>query len=200
VNWPMKNVKLRIGAVCFLGITLFSTLRVRAQEQKIDVQKSNLTVHVYKTGLFSAFAHDHDIFAPIARGTAEISGHASVNLEVDARTLRVMDPGISDKDRAEIQTNMLGAEVLDSERFHEIIFQSTSAEPNGAEHWIVHGNLTVHGQTQPVTVEASRQAGHFTGQVTIKQTSFGIKPIRIAGGAVKVKDDVVIEFDVQLAQ
>ena len=34
------------------------------------------------------------------------------------------------------------------------------------------------------------------GSTSLKQTDFGITPISIAGGTVKVKDEVRIEFDV----
>jgi hypothetical protein len=30
----------------------------------------------------------------------------------------------------------------------------------------------------------------------LKQSAFGIEPIRIAGGTVKVKDEVKVEFDI----
>ena len=195
----MRDSYLQVAATFFLlNLSSFAP-SARAQQHAIDVQKSKLTVRVYKSGLFSAFAHDHEIAAPALRGSAEISDHASVKLEVDARALQVVDPDTSEKDRGEIQKTMLGPDVLDSERFHEIVFQSTTVEQNGAERWVVHGNLTLHGQSQPVTVDVVHQADHYTGRATIKQSNFGIKPVRIAGGTVKVKDEVRIEFDVQLA-
>jgi polyisoprenoid-binding protein YceI len=64
----------------------------------------------------------------------------------------------------------------------------------------VHGTLTLHGQTQPVTVEVKENSGHFAGHALLKLTDFGIKPIRIAGGTVKVKDEIRIEFDIQLTR
>jgi polyisoprenoid-binding protein YceI len=195
----MRNLYLQVAAALFLVNLCSLAPSARAQQHAIDVQKSKLTVRVYKSGLFSAFAHDHEIAAPILGGSAEISDHASVRLEVDARALQVVDPDTSEKDRSEIQKTMLGPEVLDSERFHEIVFQSTAVEQNGREKWVVHGDLTLHGQMQPVTVDVLREAGHYTGHATFKQTNFGIKPVRIAGGTVKVKDEVRIEFDVQLA-
>jgi hypothetical protein len=39
--------------------------------------------------------------------------------------------------------------------------------------------------------------GHYTGETTVKQTDFGIKPPGKAG--VRAKDEVRIEFDVWLA-
>jgi polyisoprenoid-binding protein YceI len=195
----MRNSDLQVTAALFLMSLSPFAPSARAQQHAIDVQKSKLTVRVYKSGVFSAFAHDHEIAAPILGGSAEISDHAAVKLEVDARALLVTDPDTSEKDRSDIQKRMLGPDVLDSERFREIVFQSKAVVQNGAEKWVVHGDLTLHGQTQPVTVDVVHQGDHYTGHATIKQTNFGIKPVRIAGGTVKVKDEVRIEFDVQLA-
>jgi len=39
---------------------------------------------------------------------------------------------------------------------------------------------------------------HFTGSATIRQTDFGITPIKVVGGAVSVRDDVKIEFRIAL--
>jgi hypothetical protein len=40
-----------------------------SSERAIDAERSVLTVHVYKAGLFSSFGHDHEIRAPIQTGT-----------------------------------------------------------------------------------------------------------------------------------
>lgn len=197
-RWCRRSYPGALTALVFVSFVSFTTA-ARAQQHAVDVQKSKLTVRIYKSGLFSAFAHDHEIAAPVLRGVAEISDHPSVKLEVDAGALRVVDANTSEKDRSEIQKTMLGPEVLDSQRFHEIVFQSTAAEQNGADRWVVHGNLTLHGQSKPVTVDVLREAGRYAGHVSIKQSNFGIQPVRIAGGTVRVKDEVRIEFDVQLA-
>jgi len=63
----------------------------------------------------------------------------------------------------------------------------------------MRGELTLHGQTRPVAVDVSSRAGHYTGQATLKQTEFGMKPVSLLGGTVKVKDAVRIEFDIQVA-
>jgi polyisoprenoid-binding protein YceI len=93
---------------------------------------------------------------------------------------------------------MLGPEVLDSDQHPEIVFKSTTAESTGEGRWTLHGNLTLRGQTRPVTVQVTLKDGHFTGEATVKQTDFGIKPLGKAG--VRAKDEVAIHFDVQLAQ
>jgi polyisoprenoid-binding protein YceI len=112
----------------------------------------------------------------------------------------VRDPKVSEKDRGEIEKTMLGPEVLDAGRYPEIVFRSTAAEPTGTGSWKVQGTLTLHGQTQPVTAEVRENAGRYEGNSLLKLADFGIKPVRIAGGAVKVKDEIRIEFDIQLAR
>jgi polyisoprenoid-binding protein YceI len=176
-----------------------ANLAASAQQHAIDIAKSTMTVRVYKAGVFSALGHNHEIAAPIARGTADTSAH-QVELYVNASALQVRDPDTSGKDRAEIQSTMLGPEVLDAANQPEIAFRSTAAEPMGAGAWKVSGNLTLRGQTHPVSVEVHEENGHYVGNSLIKQTEFGIKPIKVAGGSIRVKDEIRIEFDIQLAR
>ncbi len=161
----------------------------------IDVQKSVMTVRVSKAGLFSAFGHEHEISAPIQQGRFSESDR-SVNLTVDARQMRVMDKDVSEKDRAEIQETMLGPKVLDCSQFPEIRFRSTIVEPAGEGRWMVAGDLTLHGQTRPVKLEVQAKNGHYQGAAQLKQRDFGIEPISVGGGAVRVKNELRVEFDV----
>lgn len=170
-----------------------------AQPRAIDTEKSAMTVRVYKAGLLSALGHNHEITAPITRGVVDTTARA-VELHVKTGALQVRDPEASDKDRAEIQSTMLGPEVLDAERYPEIVFRSTGAEPVGEGSWMVHGNLTLHGQTRTVAVEVRETGGHYVGTSRIKQTDFEIKPVKVAGGAIRVKDTIRIEFDIQWAR
>jgi polyisoprenoid-binding protein YceI len=157
-----------------------------------------MTVRVDKAGVFSAFGHDHEIAAPVTSGSVDTAVH-TVEIHVNAGALKVRDPGVSEKDRAEIQSTMLGAEVLDAAGHPEIVFQSTTAAPGAPGSWTVNGNLTLHGQTHPVTVAVKESNGHYVGTCRFKQTEFGITPIKVAGGTVRVKDEIRIEFDIQLA-
>jgi len=177
--------------------SLVYVLGVSAQQHDIDTQKSTLTIHVGKTGAFSALGHEHEVRAPIHSGSAETGSRPAVEVRVDARALRVIDKDDSEKNRAEVQKTMLGPEVLDSEHHQEIVFKSTGAEPSGQGRWTLRGNLTLRGQTHPVTVQTTLKDGRYTGEATVKLTDFGIKPPGKAG--VKAKDEVRIEFAVQLA-
>lgn len=185
-------------AVLVLAASLAWTAAARAQQHAIDTGKSVMTVRVYKAGLFSALGHDHEIAAPIAGGTVDTAAH-QVELHIRAGSLRVHDRNISEKDRDEIQRTMLGSDVLDVEQHADIVFHSASVKPADSGAWSVRGDLSLHGQTRPVTVEVREKGGHYVGTSRFKQTDFGIKPVKVAGGTIQVKDEVRIEFDIQLA-
>jgi polyisoprenoid-binding protein YceI len=183
--------------VFLAAASLVYVLSVSAQQHNIDTQKSSLTIHVGKTGAFSAFGHEHEVRAPIHSGTADTGSHPAVETHVNARELRVSGKDDSEKDRAEVQKTMLGPEVLDTEHHQEIVFKSTGAESAGQGKWTLRGNLTLRGQTRPVTVQVTLKDGRYTGETTMKQTDFRIKPPGKAG--VRAKDEVKIEFVVLLA-
>ena len=182
---------------CVLTATvLASATGVRAQPKPVDVEHSTLTVFVYKSGFFSAFADDHVIRAPIASGSISEEAPLGVEIAVRAADLRVLDPNLSADRRAEVQARMLSAEVLDAVKFADIRFASTSVEAAGPDRWQVAGRLTVHGQARDITFPVTRANGRYRGDVAIKQRDFGIEPIRIAGGTVRVKDELKIQFDI----
>src|SRR5574337_1107445 len=179
----MRNRWIPAAALLILGA---GSIAAAPATHEVDVARSTLTVHVSKAGLFSAFGHNHEIRAPIARGSFNEESPA-VELEVDARQLKALDPDLSDKDRAEVQQTMLGPEVLDSAKFPQIRFRSLSVERAGEGKWRVHGDLTLHGQTHPVLAEVAGTAGHYRGSAVVRQTDFGIKPVSAGGGSIKVK-------------
>jgi polyisoprenoid-binding protein YceI len=176
-----------------------SSAPTRAQTRAIDVQQSALHVHVYKSGMFSAFGHEHEIAAPIAGGQVQEGPNAAVEFRVNAASLKVVDASLSEADRAKVQKTM-ESEVLDVARFPEIQFQSTKIEMKGKGRWEVQGQLALHGRTRPVTVNVIQFSEQYRGAVTIKQSDFGIAPVSVAGGTVKVKDDVRIDFALVLAR
>lgn len=198
----MRQSRIASGVFTALLIVVSSPGIVLAENNNraIDVRHSTLKVRVFKSGLFSPFAHDHEIEAPISEGVADLSAAPGVTLRVEAQNLRVLDPGTSATDRAQIQKTMEGPTVLDSERFPQISFQSTRAEQLGNDHWKVYGDLTLHGQMNPVAVDVALKGEHYFGSAVIKQRDFGITPVSIAGGTVKVKDEVRVEFDITLGQ
>jgi hypothetical protein len=189
----------RIALTVVLLLVSWSRPVLRGSEaRQIDRARSTMTVYVYKTGILAGLAHNHEIEAPIAWGEVKDSDGPSVELRVDSTKLRVLDPEATDGTRAKIQETMQGAEVLDVGHFPEIHFRSTGVEPDGTDHWMVHGNLDLHGQTHPISFEVALKDGLYQGSAVLKQTGFGITPVKVAGGTVKVKDEVKVAFSIAL--
>ncbi len=167
----------------------------RGETRTIDPGRSTMTVHVFKSGVLSAFGDNHEIRAPIVSGKAgDEGGTPRVELTVDARKMTVLDPELSPKKRAEVQERMLGPEVLDVANHPEIRFRSTKVEPLGQGRWRVEGTLELRGRSAPLRFEVTGSEGLFRGTAALKQTAFGITPITVAGGTVRVKDEVKVEF------
>jgi len=174
----------------------------------IDPAQSKLEIHVYKEGVFKAFGHDHLIAAKQLSGQVQLDpqkiDQSSVRLHVPAKSLTVVDPGESEKDRRDVQTTMEGEKVLDVAKFPEIIFSSSSVSaakktPAGWE-LTLSGKLKLHGVEKAVTfplhVHAEGNELRGQGEVSILQTDYGITPVKVGGGSVKVKDKLKITFTV----
>jgi len=179
-----------------LPLALISCIASSAgQVDSIDTTHSRLLIRVSKSGIFSGFADNHEVEARIAKGSLDPKA-GQLRLSIDSRQMRVLDPQLSSDKRQQVQERMLGPDVLDSIRFPEITFESTHAEPEHEGRIRVDGLLSLHGVTKPVSVLAHVKNGRYTGKFALRQRDFGITPVSIAGGTVKVKDELTIEFDI----
>jgi len=172
----------------------------------IDPGASQVIIHVGKTGLFSFAGHTHEVAAPVADGTVRVDpddlSRASVRLCFDASALKVTGKGEPAEDVPDVQRTMESAKVLDVSTFPRIAFASRQIdviERHGMEVRLrVIGDLTLHGVTTPETAEltATITPARVTakGTLHVKQTDFGIEPVRAGLGTVRVKDDVEVEF------
>jgi polyisoprenoid-binding protein YceI len=176
-------------------LVLISACPIFASERAIDPAHSRITIHVGKAGLFSAAGHEHEVSAPIVEGAIDDSEAGRVWLRVEAARLTVLP----EKDQEAVQSTMQ-KNVLESAKFPEIRFESTSVHKVDDGHWKVTGNLTLHGKTSSITVDVHSDANAYRGEASIRQTQFGIQPIRVAGGAVKVKDELKIDFAIMASK
>ncbi len=166
------------------------------QDRPIDTGRSTITIHVGKSGLFSAAAHDHTIDAPIASGTIRESGAPHIEFTVEAAKMTVRsDPKVDAKTQATIQADMEDM-TLEARKFPEIAFRSSRVDKITGGQWKVEGDLTLHGVTKPVSLIVRETSVSYSTRTIIKQTDFGIKPISIGGGMIKVKNEVEIDFQI----
>jgi polyisoprenoid-binding protein YceI len=183
----------------------YSSASAQARVYAIVAAQSKFTVLVGKAGLFSGLGHDHTIVVKSFSGRVQVPAagiaQSSLELEAEAKSLTVADQGISDKERGEIQKAM-ETEVLEITRFPKISFRSISVanlKPSGnGQSFTLNGDLALHGVTKriavPVAVTITPEQLRATGEVTIKQTDFGIKPYSAGLGTVKVKNELKLSF------
>jgi polyisoprenoid-binding protein YceI len=172
----------------------------------LDARGSRFTVRATATGLLSAFGHNPTIAIRDFSGDVQFSPEAldagSLTLRIITASLAVQDD-ISDKDRREIE-RVVRDEVLEVAKFPEILFTSTgvSGETTGDGRVRVNiaGNLTLHGVTrsQRIASQLFLMGGmmRVQGEFTVRQTDFGITLVSVAGGALKLKDELACSFDI----
>jgi polyisoprenoid-binding protein YceI len=172
----------------------------------LDPQKSSVAIHVGKSGLLKGAGHEHEVAGGTFRGSvvadeADLS-RSSVQVAWMAGELRVTGAGEPAKDVPEVQAAMVGSRVLDAARFPEIVFRSRAVAgarvSAGVYELKVRGELTLHGVSRelvlPMRVELAGDTLTATGRATLEQSAFDIKPVTAAGGLVKVKNAVELEY------
>lgn len=173
---------------------------------RLDAEQSRFTVQAFAEGLFSAFGHDPLLavrgFEGEAQFVPETLQSAQARLVIDANSLVVIDD-VKEKDRVEIE-RMMREEVLEIAKYPQILFTSTNVTSTrlkeGRYRVRVIGELTLHGVTQRnlwITSEVTvgDQTMRAQGAMTLKQTDFGIKLVSVAGGTLKVKNEVKISWE-----
>ena len=176
--------------VAFLSVIAIAA----AQDAAIDKQRSTITIHVGKAGLLAVAGHDHTISAPISSGAIRESPTPHVEFTVETAKMTVMpDPKVDAKTQAEIQKDMEEM-TLETRKYPQITFRSSRVDKQAEGQWKVDGDLALHGVTQPIRLTVKRIGDSYVAHTVLKQTTFGIKPISVGGGTIKVKDEVELDF------
>src|ERR1700730_4041122 len=150
LRWKQERQNMRWKIVTGTTGLLLAALTCTAQEKaaySIAGAQSKLEIHVSKEGAFKAFGHDHLIAAKEIFGEAQVDVQkieaSTVRLQIATKSLTVVDPGESEKDRKEVQATMVGEKVLDIAKFPEISF--TSSGVSGAKKTARGWELTISG-------------------------------------------------------
>lgn len=213
----MRKTAHRIGLKIFLLAASFGlaswpgdSSSAQSARYRLDAAQSRFLVRVFVGGVFSAFGHDHTVAIRDISGEASLTpgtlAPASLQMRIRADSLAVVDK-IKESDRQKIEKTMR-AEVLETERYPEIVFRSTKVESDrtgeGRYRAKIWGELTLHGVTRSglinAEVEVSGNTLRARGEFPIKQTDYNIKPVSVAGGTVKVKDNLKLTFDIVARQ
>ena len=168
----------------------------------IEAGISRFTVRGSAGGLLSGLGHNPVVSVTDFTGEAQwdpsAPAQASLRLRIRAAALAVQND-ISDKDRREME-RVMKAEVLETDKYPDIVFESTGASASANGRVDIDGDLTLHGITRKQRISAQLAlTGDMLrafGEFSILQTDYRIKLASVAGGALKLKDELKFSFDI----
>jgi polyisoprenoid-binding protein YceI len=174
-------------------------------DYRIDPGASRFTVRAFAGGMLSGMGHNPTFLARDIGGQVTFDparpDAASLRFRVGAGSLALAD-SVSDRDRREIE-RVTSQEVLESGTYPEIVYQATRITVAGTAAPLlatVDGVVTLHGVTRPqqvvVRVYPDSTMLRAQGEVALRQSDYRIDPVSVAGGMLKVKDEVKLTFDI----
>ncbi len=171
----------------------------------IDPKASRFTVQAYASGILSAMGHNPKIGIRTFSGEVDFNPETieggAFRLTVQSASLAVQDD-ISNKDRNEIERLMKG-DVLEVAKYPEIRYEAATIAVSRVDGSLysatLNGNLSLHGVTrsQPITARIATfgEILRTSGDFTLRQSDYQITPVSVAGGALKLKDEVKFSFE-----
>ncbi len=178
-----------------IGGALLAPMAASAADYVIDREGAHASItfkvshlgYSYVVGRFNDFSGDfsYDAKNPTA---------AKVNVKVN--TLSV------DSNHAERDKHIRSGDFLNTAKFAEATFVSTSVEDKGNGDMVITGNFTLNGVTKPLAIQAHAvgegqdpwggyRAG-FTGTTTFAMKDYGIK-MDLGPASANVELDLVVE-------
>jgi polyisoprenoid-binding protein YceI len=170
----------------------------------IDSKASLFTVQALASGIAAVVAHspkfairDIDGAAAYVPGSLQ---NASLRMTINVASLEIMDE-VSRADRREIDRVMFD-EVLEKNFYPNVEYKSSriTAVKTGENMYRVNiaGDLTLHGATRGMGLESQVVVGADTlraqGSFTLMQSDYGLKIASVAGGTLKLKDELKFSY------
>jgi polyisoprenoid-binding protein YceI len=176
----------------------------RAGTYELGPDDGILSVRTGRTGAAAKAGHDLLIHVTVWEARLEVGddpSDMSIELDAEAASLRVREgtggmQSLGDDDKAKIEQT-IDDDVL---KRRAITFRST-AVTGGDGSLAVEGELTLAGTTRPIAFDLEiGDDGRLRAVAVVKQSDWGMKPYSTLFGALKVADDVRVEFDAGLPQ
>lgn len=170
----------------------------------IDAKTSLFTVQAFAAGLASVVAHSPSFAVRDLVGDMQfVSGSmkdASVHLTINLRSLQILDE-VSRQDRREIERVMFD-EVLEVGKYPNARYESTGVDTFEVSEGVCRanlmGDLVLHGVTRGVSLDAQVVVGDDTlraqGSFSLVQPDYGLKIGNVAGGTLKLRDELKCHF------
>jgi len=184
------------------------------QASTAPVPKGSYTVDKAHTSLVFRVSH-----VGFSMYTGRFTG-LDVKLDFDpsnisaSRVTANIDPRTIEADNAPsgFMQTLAGKDWLDADRFPQMTFRTKSVETTGARTFRIRGELTLHGVTKPLTLDATYNGGYaghpydpnarigFSAHGKLKRSEFGVSyGIPAPGTTMGVGDEVEIVIETELS-
>ena len=172
---------------------------------KYELGPENGTLRIRTGRRGGAAKAGHDLLFEVTAWNATIDAggqpvETRLSLSADARSLRVLegtggmmtlDDGDKDNIRQTIDDEVLKGTAIE--------FRSTDVQAVSGGGLRINGELELSGKRAPVSfMLQSDGQGRVTGAATVTQSNWGMKPYSALFGALKVADEVQVEFGADL--
>src|SRR6187549_1783366 len=128
--------------------------------------------------------------------------NSRISVTIDPRSIS------SDNAPAGFLEMLSGKDWLDAQKFPQMAFRSKAVDVTGANTFRIRGELTLHGVTRPITLDASYNGGYagqpmdpharigFSARGKFKRSDFGVSiGIPAPGSNMGVGDEVEVVFE-----
>jgi polyisoprenoid-binding protein YceI len=182
-------------------------MAVHAGPQELGTKQGRIVLHTFRDGLAAQAGHDLTIEVGRWSGVLTLNDDlspAGLDARIDLNSLIVREgtgglKPLTDRDRREIAVT--ARKTLAVDRHPEATFTATDFKPDSAGGGLITGTFTLAGAARPLQLQVSKTGPdryHATGSVV--QSQHGIKPYSGFLGALKVRDAVEVDVDVDLAE
>jgi polyisoprenoid-binding protein YceI len=171
----------------------------------IDKPHTSLIFRVSHMGFSTFTARFTRVDAALKFDPANLTS-SNVSVKIDPTSIE------SDNAPGGFLAMLSGPQWLDAARFPQLTFRSKSVELTGANAFRIRGDLTLHGVTKPVVLDARYNGGYagqpmdpharvgFSAHGTFKRSDFGVSiGIPAPGSRMGVGDDVEVILETEFA-
>ncbi|GGB60219.1 YceI family protein [Shewanella inventionis] len=178
-----------------IGSSLFLSVSANAADYVIDTQGAHASIQFSVSHLGYSFVvgRFNDFSGNFSFDQAKIAD-AKVNVKINTTSV--------DSNHAERDKHLRSADFLNTDKFPEASFVSTSIVDNGNNQFVINGDFTFNGVTKPLSIDAKAigegkdpwggyRAG-FTGKTTFAMKDYGVK-MDLGPASANVVLDLVVE-------
>jgi polyisoprenoid-binding protein YceI len=169
-------IKIRLAVLAAISVAVLSTSAMAA-DFVVDTKGAHASINFRIKHLgFSWLTGRFDTFSGKFSFDDKNPSASKVKIEIDTASVNT---NLAERDK-----HLRGGDLLDVDMFPTAVFESTSVKPSGSDKATIIGNLTLHGVTKEVVIEAERIGGGadpwggyregFTGTTKFTLADFGI--------------------------